>query len=284
MQFETRIEDFDELYPGTYAGRIEAVEVEIAGIVPAAGISGTLTNEGISAYRMPSAAWTGPGSGLKYRIQPSETLVLSDYGARQDALLITPDTRMLRVFEGAGLASTWTLELPKAVNDLDYGALTDVRVTFYYKARFDRALKTRVLAQLATRPGLRSKQIGLPLRWLFPDAFFHFQDTGRLAITLGESDFPRDEAQPTLSSLALMFAMPAAPKAVSATFSTPGKAAVDVTSDATGVVDASNTALAPLSGGTAVGDYVIEVAGSAADRASIVNVALVLGYSYSARP
>jgi hypothetical protein len=284
MQFDTRIDDFDDVYPGTYGGRIESVEVEIAGIVPPTGISGTLTNEGISAYRVPSALWTGAGSGLKYRVQPRETLVLSDYGARVDALLVTPDSRMLRVFQGAGLASTWTLELPKAINDLDYGALTDVRVTFYYKARFDRDLKPRVLAQLATRPGLRSKEIGLPMRWLFPDAFFRFQDTGRLAISLHGADFPRNEYNPMLTNVGLLFTLAGAPRAIAATFSTPGKAAVNVNSDATGAVDASAPAVAPLSGATAVGDYTIEVAGTAADRASIVNVALILGYSYSARP
>src|SRR5262249_21366929 len=69
MKFETRIEDFDMYYPGTYAGRIDAVEVEFDGIVPPTGISGTLTNSGISAYRVPSSVPVPPGSsGLKYRV------------------------------------------------------------------------------------------------------------------------------------------------------------------------------------------------------------------------
>src|SRR5205807_8573604 len=51
MQFETRIEDFDDYYPGIYAGRIDSVEVEVDGIVPVTGISGTLANSGISSYR-----------------------------------------------------------------------------------------------------------------------------------------------------------------------------------------------------------------------------------------
>src|SRR5205085_1346872 len=105
MDFETRIDDFDTSYPGIYAGRIEAVEIEVDGIVPVNGISGTLTNSGISSYRVPGSSWVNPSlSGLKYRIQSKETLVLSDYQVRQDALLISTDQRMSRIFQGAGVA------------------------------------------------------------------------------------------------------------------------------------------------------------------------------------
>lgn len=57
MEFETAIEDFDFLYPGAYAGRIASIEVEVDGLVPPRGLSGTLTNNGISTYRVPSSAW-----------------------------------------------------------------------------------------------------------------------------------------------------------------------------------------------------------------------------------
>src|SRR5262249_44986796 len=176
MDFETRIDDFDCYYPGTFAGRIEAVEVAIDGIVPATGISGSLTNSGISAYRTPASIASDP-NGLKYRVQNRETLILSDYAIRNDTLLVRDDSRMMKVFEGAGLASSWTLSLPKSINDIDYGALTDVRITFYYKARYDPDLHDKVVATLATRPGFTSRQRGMPLRWLYPDAFFRFQDT-----------------------------------------------------------------------------------------------------------
>ena len=56
MEFQTTLDDFDERYPGTYAGRITHVEVQVDGIVPPRGLSGTLTNAGISQYRTPTAA------------------------------------------------------------------------------------------------------------------------------------------------------------------------------------------------------------------------------------
>lgn len=296
MSFETRIDDFDLIYPGTYAGRIEAVEVEVQGIVPVTGISGTLTNSGISAYRTPSSLWTNPASnGLKYRVQSKETLVLSDYAARQDTLLIQNDQRMMRVFEGAGLASTWELDLPPAINDLDYGALTDVRITLYYKARFDPSLRDRVEADLATRPGLNARQRGIPLRWIYPDAFFHFQDTGALSITLKAADFRTNETKPILTNVGVLVvtdgSVPAAGLKLS--LGTPANAAVVGTTDASGIIGSDTLpAWAPLAQGSALGTYTVSV--SAADNpalvkdgqlnlAPIVNLALNLGYSYTPR-
>src|SRR5262249_46653522 len=152
-------------------------EIDVEGIVPVTGISGTLTNNGISSYRLPAMLIPPNANGLKYRVQSRETLVLSDYAVRMDSPLVTQDSRMLRVFQGAGMASSWRLDLPKAINDIDYGALTDVRLTFYYKARYDPDLRDSVLATLAALPGITARQRSLPTRWVFPDAFFHFQDT-----------------------------------------------------------------------------------------------------------
>ncbi len=135
MEFQTDLDDFDLRYPGTYAGRIEAVEVAVDGIVPARGLSGTLANAGISHYRVPASA----GGTVKHRVQTSETLVISDFDPRRDALLDHPDARRLRVFEGAGVASSWTLEFPKDANELQFASLIDVRLTFTYT----RAVRSR---------------------------------------------------------------------------------------------------------------------------------------------
>lgn len=296
MEFETRIDDFDTYYPGTYAGRIEAVEVEVDGIVPVSGISGTLTNSGISSYRIPSSSWPTPSSsGLKYRVQSKETLVLSDYQVRQDALLISSDQRMLRVFQGAGVASSWRLELPKVINDIDYGALTDVRITFYYKARFDPVLHDLVLAQLATHPGVNTRQRAVPLRWFYPDAFFHFQDTGTLSITLKAVDFRRNESQPVLTNIGLLVATDGtvAASGLNVSLATPTHAALLGTTDATGLISSGGASpWTPLGAGTAVGDYAITLAAAnnptlvhdgKLDLTPIVNIVLILEYTFTPR-
>ena len=296
MDFDTRIDDFDLAYPGTYAGRIENLEVEIVGLIPMIGVSGTLTNAGISFYRVPSAAWTDGSSGLKPRVQSAETMVLSDYRIRNDALVLSPDDRMMKIFQGAGVVSTWHLEIPPSINDIDYGAITDIRLTFDYKARFDPSLKTKVLTQIATIPGINTAQRSLPLRWVYPDAYFHFQDTGTLSLSLGPTDFPRYQTQPQITDLGILVAtdgtIPASGLKIA--LSTPTQAAITATTDATGAIQANlpTSPWKPLASGNALGQY--KLAMTAADNPSLVkngtlvltpliNIALIMKYSFTRR-
>jgi multidrug efflux pump subunit AcrA (membrane-fusion protein) len=292
MQFETRIDDFDAYYPGTYAGRIDAVEVEIDGIVPVTGISGALTNSGISSYRLPSSAIVAGGSGLKFRVQSKETLILSDYAVRQDALLSPQDQRQMRVFQGAGVASSWTLDVPKAINDIDFGALTDVRLTFYYKARFDPNLRASVLAQLNALPGFTGRQRSLPTRWIYPDAFFHFQDTGELDFTLRQRDFRSNETKPVITSIGLLVATDGTvpPGNLKVALTTPTKSATVGTTDAKGSIISDAGVWKPLASGTALGDYKLGM--KAGDNPQLVkngvlslgpitNLVLMLGYTFT---
>jgi hypothetical protein len=292
MQFETRIEDFDYLYPGTYAGRIEAIEIEVDGIVPVTGISGTLTNNGISSYRLPAKLVPPHSNGLKYRIQPKETLVLSDYAARVDSPLVTQDPTMLRIFQGSGVASSWQLDLPKAINDIDYGALIDVRLTFYYKARYDPDLHDSVVAELAALPGANARQRSIPTRWVFPDAFFHFQDTGDLTFTLRKSDFRGNETDPVITSIAILVGTDGSVPASNLTLSlsTPTHAAISGTTDAKGIINSDTGVWVPLASGTAVGQYQISmtaadnpqlVNGGAFSLTPIVNIVLIFSYTFT---
>jgi hypothetical protein len=291
MEFQTSLDDFDSVYPGTYAGRIEHVEVTVDGIVPARGLSGTLTNSGISHYRVPTP-WAAGSNGIKHRVQSRETLVLSDYDLRGDAIIIENDRRRRRVFEGAGLASSWTLELPKEVNTLDYQAIVDVRLTFTYQARFDPDMRALVLAELTARPQANQRQRPYPLRWLFPDAFFTFYGSGVLSLSLGRGDFAATETDPVLAELSLIVVT--TPRARSGGLvlrvGSPGKPSVAVTTATDGTV--AVTDLTALAGGTAIGDYRIEL--RAADNPSwatagilalsaIDNIALVLSYTFTPR-
>ncbi|WP_345801299.1 hypothetical protein AAIB33_17860 [Microbacterium sp. AZCO] len=289
IEFQTDLADFDLKYPGTYAGRIEAVEVAVDGIVPARGLSGTLSNAGISHYRTPATA----GGVLKHRVQTSETLVISDFDPRRDALLDHPDARRLRVFEGAGVASSWTLEFPKDANELQFASLIDVRLTFTYTARFDPDLKQTVLADLAARPGANDRTRPFPLRWVFADAFFAFYGSGVLAFSLGRTDFSATETAPVLTGLSLVAsATPAAgADGLVLSVTAPGSAPVKVTTAPDGSVEA--TALrAAVTGQSALGDYRIEVAAAdnpgrvhdgALDLDDIDNIALILSYSFTPR-
>ncbi len=291
MDFQTDLDDFDAVYPGTYAGRIEHVEIAVDGIIPARGVSGSLTNAGISRYRTPSAS----GGTAKQRVQNRETQIISDFDVRADALVDSPDRRQSGIFQGAGLASTWTLALPKDVNQqLDFNTLVDVRLTVTYRARFDPDLRTSVLAELASRPGVHTRQRPFPLRWVFADAFFRFYSTGVLDFSLTAGDFALTETDPVLTDASLVVATTPGSRAQGITLqvSVPTAAhPISATTDADGVVQ--TTALAPaVTGQSALGTY--RIAMTAADNPDWVsagapalddidNIALVIGYSFTPR-
>jgi len=294
MEFETRIDDFDYVYPGTYAGRLECVQVELVGLVPPNGVSGTLTNSGISAYRTPASASTSDAQGLKYRVQNRETLVLSDYAVRVDSQMVPTDARIMGIFQGAGLVSSWQLEIPREINDIDYGALLDVRVTFFYKARYDPDLHQAVLDELASRPGIVSRQRGLQLRWIYPDAFFRFQDTGTLTFSQAVQDFASNETAPVITAIGVVIATDGtvSPQGLTVRLTTPGKTEIAASADANGVIDsgATGSPWTALLGGSALGDYSLAmtaadnpglVSGGNLQLSPIVNIALVMGYTFT---
>jgi hypothetical protein len=296
MDFTTTLDDFDAVYPGSYAARIETTEIEVDGIVPPVGISGLLTNSGISTYRVPSSAWTETNDGRKYRVQPKETLIISDYSPRSDVLVDPTDSRIMRIFEGAGPASTWHLELLPSINDLDYGAITDVKLTFSYVARFDPDLYERVLQEITSRPGFDARQRAIALRWVFPDAYFAFQRSGTLSWELRKRDFPFNETDPVITDVGVVVATaaPTAANGITVGLSTPAHGAVTAATDTNGSIESDivSSPWAPLGTGTAIGTYALSIAQAdnpqlvndgALDLSGIVNIGFVLGYTFTAR-
>jgi hypothetical protein len=295
MTFETTLDDFDSAYPGTYEGRIQRVLVSVQGIVPPIGVSGTLSNGGISFYRLPSDIAT-PSTPSKVRIQSAEALVISDYDPTQDGILDSTTGNQTGIFEGAGIASTWTLSLPPAVNNINYGTLTDVVLTFLYEARFDPQLVPTVLSQLASRPGYYNRERSIPLAWMYPDLFYGFVNSGTLTLTLAAPDFPVNQTAPTVSAVSLLVAMGpgASASGITISLSAPGKAAVAGATDATGMITSQGTgaAWAGATGGAALGAWTITLSASAnptlapggkLDLSALVNLVLFLDYSFTPR-
>jgi multidrug efflux pump subunit AcrA (membrane-fusion protein) len=295
MAFETTLDDFDSVFPGSYAGRIQSVSVDIQGIVPPTGISGTLSNGGISFYRLPSDIAT-PSNPSKVRIQDADTLILSDYNPAVDPQLDALTGNQLGVFEGAGVASTWTLSLPKQLNNINYETLTDVVLTFLYETRFDPQLVSTVLSQLAGRPGYYDRQWAIPLAWLYPDLFYSFVATGQLTLSLSASDFALNQTAPKITGVSLLVAMAPGSSSAGITISLtpPGRTAVTGVTEAQGTISSQTTgsAWASAPGGSALGDWALTLPaasnpalapGGKLDLSKLVNLVLVLDYSFTPR-
>lgn len=290
IEFDLRLDNLDKIYPGTYARRIETVEVEVEGVLPSRGVHGTLTNAGISRYR------TANINNIKFRFQPKDTMVLSEYRLRNDALIFPSDQRKLKIFEGAGVESTWVLELPRLTNDIDYRAISDIRLTFSCKAKYDQNLEAAVLAQLAALPGNQQAGRLIPLRWTFPDAFFHFQDTGELSFAITPLDFPYNILDPKIRHIGVVVVTDPGvdPTGWQLRLKVPDTAAAIVaplTAEGTAIADNGHP-WNPLRTGNAIGDYLIEI--TADENPALVsdgrlqlntiqNIVLILEYNYTPR-
>lgn len=290
LTFETRVEDFDLAHPGTFAQRLRAVEIDVDGILPAGGARGTLTNGGLSRYR------TDDVNVLKFRVQPLETMVLSEYRAREDAVVFPPDPRALGVFEGAGVTGTWTLEVPPETNDLDYRAITDVRLTFDYVAEYSPVLAAAVRARLAGTTGAAQQGRPVSTRWSYPDAFFLFGETGRLTIPLTPLDFPYNVVDPQLEQVAVVVVTDPSvvPTGWVVRLGTPGHpATIPAPAAADGHVAAdTGHPWEPLAAGPAAGDYLVElradenpglVVDGRLSLDAIQDVLLILEYTFTPR-
>lgn len=193
LQFETRVEQFNELFPGTYLHKVKAIEVVVEGLISADGVHGRLSNSGISVYR-------NRNGKTAIRIQPAETQLISGHDLARDTFVFRPSQEYRGVFEGSGVASGWTLAIPVGTNDLDFESVRDVRLAFYFESYHDPLLEAATVASLP--PG-GSWQRTYGLASEFPDGFFRFQETGKLAFDSRAGDFPLHHADLTIESIAV---------------------------------------------------------------------------------
>ena len=255
MSFETTLRDFDIRHPGLFQQRVQSVEVEVIGLLPPEGVRGTLRAGGVSRYRTPE-------SGERTRVHTLDTMALSDFTVRGDALVYRQDPRMHGLFEGQGVATTWELDLPRRSNNLDYRLITDVRLVVYYNARFDSDLEQAVL----TRPALPGELVhvrDLQLRYDFPEAWYSFLDTGTMALEVVPQLMPRNETnfKTEKVSLRLLAAEGTDVEGVPITLKLPGKAPVTMTTDVKGeIATAAGNPLAGKMGGAFLGPWQLTVA------------------------
>jgi hypothetical protein len=197
LEFETTIADFDFAYPGSYLRKIKKIEMIVEGLIPPQGVHGTLKNSGISRDRKDNGE-------LFFRVQPHETLFLSNYNPRQDLVIFQPDTRVLDVFENCGIATGWTLEIPVSANDLNYETISDVKMIVYYTAQYSASLENQIRPQL---PKTGEKSSVFPFRLLFPDEYFGFIDNGELKFNLYSSDFAFNETEHKVKNVSVKIVM-----------------------------------------------------------------------------
>jgi hypothetical protein len=274
MDFDIDLERLALAQPGTYRHQIKGVEVEVDGFLPPNGLHGRLTNSGLGRYR--------DSLGQAHlRVQPAETMMLSRYNRRQDSLILSPPPDMRNLFEGNSAASGWTLEVPRSANDADLRLVFDIRLVLYFECLFDQSL----FQQDAAPPqGLRVERTrALDLRQHYPDAYFQLRETGKARIELTQSQFPLNQLQPVLVSLALAIT-PEANETLSGTrlkVSYPGQGVpVNVTVSADNAVPKAGFPIGAAQ--SALGVYEIELdPADLARKDQIQDLNLVMDYRFT---
>jgi tetratricopeptide (TPR) repeat protein len=268
LEFETTAEEFDQAFPGAFGGRLQAVDVEVLGIDLSRALTATLTDLGVSAYR-------SPGSGLRFHLHPPETRLLWD-------------SPMSGTFQNAGIASSWRLELPKAVNNIDFDTITDIRLTFHYFTRFDSGLRAHVLPRIEALPGIHERQLGISLRRLYPETFAALKEDKTTVLSLRRQDLPAGHQQPVLDSVDVVVATETTLTRANlgVTVGTPGKTGRLAVTNGNGIASSESlgSPWAELTGGSALGEFTLRVSeadGTPIDLGGLADLGLILNYSFT---
>lgn len=284
MNFETALHDFDRKHPGFYSQRLENVEVEIIGLLPSEGVNGTMRGSYYSTYRAKDGS-------QKSRIHSTDTLALSEYTLRSDGILFRMDLQKRGLFEGNGVGGTWSLELPKRSNNFDYRLITDVRLVFYYTARYSFILKENVLNR-APLPGEMIHVRDFALRYDFPEVWYSFLKTKEMTLDVAPNLLPRNEQQfkTEKTAIQILTAEGVSASGIEITLTLPGKNPVTMTTDANGAIETkTNNALAAVMGGDFLGKWTLTIVppvncpllkDEGLDPTKILNISIINQYEF----
>jgi hypothetical protein len=287
LSIETDLYEFDRLHPGFYGQRIEAVEINIVGLLPegSTNLNGSVAAGGVTAFRRKDGT-------LGKRVHQIDVMALSNFLLRNDVFLYSAETGVRGLFQGIGLGSTWQLHLPKRSNDFDFNRIFDVQFIFYYTAKFDTTLRANVLA-LPPRPGEMALLRNFGLRYDFPDAWYAYYQNGSAQYALDRARLPMNQQNfKVKTALFRVVTKPGvSPAAITLQVTAPNGANGTLPTNAEGVVSSLAPQLAALAGGSPVGTWKVDVLdgaslkdGGALKYDRVYNVQFGLEYTFDAVP
>jgi hypothetical protein len=192
---------FDLDTPGHFMRRIRTVGITIP------CVTGPYTNLSCTLTLTKSSLRTSPSIGDGYPRQGSEDERFQDYfsatqsivtsSAQNDSGLFEPnlgDARLLP-FEGAGVESVWTLQLPAEFRQIDYGTISDAVLHFRYTAREGGAGLRKAaeanLRDLVADAGSSGLALLVSLRRDFPSEWSAFTNgADDFTVKIGKDHFP----------------------------------------------------------------------------------------------
>lgn len=213
LVFHTPMEWFDRDFPGHYLRMIKSVRVSLIALVPPhEGIHAILSNNGVSTVV------TGPDFRKQIVRRFPETIALSSTTGANGMFVLDYKDDLLLPFEGSGVDTDWTFELPRAANRFSFGSIADVLFTIDYTALPSDAYRRQVIAELS--PTVSADRV-FSFRRHLPDQWYHLhQNNGTAATTpivvgfrTDQRDFPGDLDNPSIVAVSLFFGHPSSPPA-----------------------------------------------------------------------
>ncbi|MDR1759673.1 MAG: hypothetical protein LBR60_04000 [Fibrobacter sp.] len=199
---------FDMDFPGHYFRRIRSVRLTIPCVAgPYTSVSAKLT---LKTNSMRKSSQVNPGKGDSYpRLDGDDARFVNQLAGIQGIATSQPngatgmfdfnfrDERYLP-FEGAGVISTWSLELPTELRQFDYRSITDVVLTISYTAREDGSLKNAANSWInhSIKEYVEALSDGEPANRLFslkrefPDAYQSLLASGSANFSITAEHFP----------------------------------------------------------------------------------------------
>jgi len=205
VNFLLRLEQIEKRFPGLYNARIGMVDVLPVALMDSTRFSLDLTHTGSGQLRikgqpdvpvgvqsdsifnvsdLPLADydWTQTPQELwpvKILVNEPETAVFSGL-SRQDATSAFPvaSSGQRNAFEGRGLAGGWQIDLSARENQVVPGSLADLLITFTVSGYHDSGLRAAIDN---VKPQTSALTTFLSAQQVFPDAFYDFSRTGRMA-------------------------------------------------------------------------------------------------------
>ena len=175
VTFNSLMDWFDWDFPGHYLRLIKSVKVTILALVPPIdGIHAMLSNGGESSVVVKQP----DGSFVKQRAMRTfgEEIALDSLYNDTGLFVLDYNDPMFLPFEGLGVESLWTLELPIATNRFNFDTIVDVFFTIEYTAYYDKNYRAEVIQRLSNTA---SMDYMVDLRAAFPDEWYHFKNPTR---------------------------------------------------------------------------------------------------------
>lgn len=182
LTFATPMLWFDEGFPGHYMRMIKKMRVSVSALIPPSiGIRATLLNNGLSRVVTPQA-----GFSTTVIQQPPQMVALTSPIGATGVFELDTQTDLLYPFEGTGVDTVWSLELPRAANPFDFDTLMDVTISIDYTALFSPELRDRIVKSLPRQ--LVADRV-FSLKRDLPDGWYELVNT-RPAVTTASVVLP----------------------------------------------------------------------------------------------